>query len=248
MSLTWSNGAIGPCLLLRLCNPSSRPGSMSSHPACTCLAAESGKGGLVVKSWTVQVGAVVSILFTLFLFQSCGTASFTAKGSLVETDDVTTAGGVQTPPAGGGGAVNPPVTNPPVSNPPVTNPPATNPPVVNPPVNPPPHQCHCSDDGHNGHGGCKDDDDSDAPDRRLHVCVLMGNGKSKKVAFVNSELLGKVGTPADVCMTAKACNEIVSQAFEVRGPERRGFCPDKNPHVVHFSNAEIQALIDDLKN
>lgn len=87
---------------------------------------------------------------------------------------------------------------------------------------------------------------SDDVSQRLFVCVVEGPGKSHKVAYVNDAILSKVGTPADICMSEKACTDIVSQALVVKGPEKRGFCPDKNPHVVNFSDLEIQNLVNKL--
>lgn len=81
----------------------------------------------------------------------------------------------------------------------------------------------------------------------LYVCVLAGPGDSIKVGLVDSRLVGKVATPNDVCMSKNACNNIISQFFRVKGPAFRGFCPDKNPHVSHLTDAQIQTLINDLK-
>jgi len=87
---------------------------------------------------------------------------------------------------------------------------------------------------------------TDSLNQRLYVCVLNGKGKSHKIAYITGELLSKNATPADVCMSKEACSEIISQKFDVQGPAFRGFCPDKNPHVVNFSDGEIQALVDAL--
>ena len=80
-----------------------------------------------------------------------------------------------------------------------------------------------------------------------YVCVVAGPGKSHKIALVEEVLGAKVGTPQDVCMSAAACTDIISQVFEVKGPYKRGFCPNKNPHVVSLTDAQIQALIDAQK-
>ena len=92
-----------------------------------------------------------------------------------------------------------------------------------------------------------DEEDDDGKNERLFVCVVEGPGKSHKAAYVNGEIIGKVGTPADICMTEKACLTIVSQVYPVKGAYKRGFCPDKNPHVVHFSDDKIQELVNKLK-
>lgn len=81
----------------------------------------------------------------------------------------------------------------------------------------------------------------------LYVCILEGNGKSTKLAYLDNTLLGKVATPADVCMSRHACLDIVSQVFKVQEAAYRGFCPDKNPHVVTYSDAQLQAMIEKMK-
>ncbi len=81
----------------------------------------------------------------------------------------------------------------------------------------------------------------------LYVCVLAGPGHSIKLGYMSNVLAGKVATPDDVCMSAKACTDIVSQFFRVKEPARRGFCPDKNPHVHHLTDLQIQTLINSLK-
>ena len=80
-----------------------------------------------------------------------------------------------------------------------------------------------------------------------YICVVAGPGKSHKIALVEEVLGAKVGTPQDVCMSAAACTDIISQVFEVKGPYKRGFCPNKNPHVVSLTDAQIQALVDAQK-
>lgn len=79
-----------------------------------------------------------------------------------------------------------------------------------------------------------------------YVCVVAGSGKSHKIAFL-SHLQSKEGTPSEVCMSRVACEEIISQVFEVKGAAKRGFCPNKNPHVIEMSDAQIQELVDALK-
>lgn len=109
----------------------------------------------------------------------------------------------------------------------------------------------CTSEGGNAGGGNAggnvSDGNSDDEKDRLYVCVLAGPGHSVKLGYLDKKLVGKVATPDHICMTAAACTDIVSQAFRVKMPAKRGFCPNKNPHVHHFSNAEMQALIDETK-
>jgi len=79
------------------------------------------------------------------------------------------------------------------------------------------------------------------------VCVLGGPGSSTKLAYLDDDQLeGKTGTPSDICMSEKACKEIVTQKFDVREASPRGFCPDKNPNVIEFSDAQMTALMNKL--
>lgn len=77
------------------------------------------------------------------------------------------------------------------------------------------------------------------------VCVLNGNGKSEKIAYINGKLLIKNATPQDVCMSSEACTDLIAKKFDVQGPEKRGFCPGK-AGTVELTNAEIKALVDAL--
>ncbi len=86
-----------------------------------------------------------------------------------------------------------------------------------------------------------DEDDSGA---LAYVCVLRSHGKSVKIALSNDGSLGgKKGTPSDVCMSENACLNILSKSFEVVSAEKRGFCPNKNPHVIAMTDMQIQAAL-----
>lgn len=88
----------------------------------------------------------------------------------------------------------------------------------------------------------------DAKEVHDFVCVLEGPGKSHKAAYLSDDQIeSKVGTPRDICMSENACLKIVSEIFVVKGPEKRGFCPNKNPHVVEMSDAQIKALVAKMK-
>lgn len=76
------------------------------------------------------------------------------------------------------------------------------------------------------------------------ICILEGNGKSIRLGLSQSIPGGQVGTPQVLCMTQTACTGIVSQKFDVKMAHKRGFCPNKNPHVFSMTDAEVQAMID----
>src|SRR5262249_43077053 len=69
------------------------------------------------------------------------------------------------------------------------------------------------------------------------ACILEGPGKSIKLGSSG----GQHQIPQVLCMSQEACLEIASQAFEVKGPEFRGYCkPQGNPHVAHVTNEDLQ--------
>lgn len=80
------------------------------------------------------------------------------------------------------------------------------------------------------------------------VCILAGPGKSLKLGILSGAPKGQHKVPSVLCMSETACLEIASQAFEVKGPEQRGYCksPQGNPHVHHVTDAQLQALVDAL--
>ena len=80
------------------------------------------------------------------------------------------------------------------------------------------------------------------------ICILEGPGKSVRLGFINDKFAEHGKTPGVVCMSEKACNEQVSRVFNVKGPHKRGFCPDRNPHVLTMTYDQIKAMIDDEIN
>lgn len=193
----------------------------------------------------------------LVAFQNCSNgASFQSAGELVAKTDVATDGtsGINTGDGGPAASPTPTPTTPPPTM--ATPPPTTSyPPTPTPPSTKYP-PTHGNDDtpkyppgtvppGHSSHDDCPGHDHSRSTHSSVQgfVCVLHGNGNSVKVGLVNKALVGKVGTPSDVCMSENACLNIMSKKFDVKGPERRGFCPDKNPHVVPMTDAEIEASL-----
>lgn len=76
-----------------------------------------------------------------------------------------------------------------------------------------------------------------------YVCILQGPGKSVKVGIVSDLLGGGSSAAASVCMSKRACLELMSQKFAVKAAEKRGYCPAKNPNAVNMSDAEIKAKL-----
>ena len=170
----------------------------------------------------------------LVCFQNCSNgASFKAQGDLVAKGDAVTPldGNTNAPNTGDG---TPPSTNPPATSPPATSPPSTS------------HNNGSGDCDNSGSGSASSGSSGTgkAPtSNSLYVCVLRGNGSSQRIGLSENGLTAQVGTPRDVCMTENACLKIVSKKFDVKGAEKRGFCPDKNPHVIPMTDAEIEASL-----
>jgi hypothetical protein len=89
----------------------------------------------------------------------------------------------------------------------------------------------------------QDDGDGDG----LFVCILAGPGKSVKLGIHEGVLAGQHGVGHDsvLCMSRKACLEIASLKFQVKGPYKRGYCkePGGNPHVRNISDADLAAKV-----
>ncbi len=90
-------------------------------------------------------------------------------------------------------------------------------------------------------------DDSDSyegeDDSGLVACILEGPGKSVKLGLSDDSLNGVNAVSKSVCISVKACTEIVPKLFPVQGPEDRGYCAH-NPNVIRLTDAEVQALVD----
>ncbi|MBK7890757.1 MAG: hypothetical protein IPJ84_07895 [Bdellovibrionales bacterium] len=120
---------------------------------------------------------------------------------------------------------------PPVMPLPVMSP--TPPPAVLPVVTVPPPVEHDEDEHEH------EMEDAD----HSYVCILQGPGKSVKVGIVSDLLGGGSSAAASVCMSKRACLELMSQKFAVKAAEKRGYCPAKNPNAVNMSDAEIKAKL-----
>lgn len=141
-----------------------------------------------------------------------------------------------------------PVTAPPVAAPPVAAPPVAAPPTAEPPSAPgnryppvarePDHEDDDSDHDYADDGGASHSQAS-------YVCVLEGRGKSVRLGQSSAGLSGDTSTVNDICMSKKACEEVVSKAFAVKGAEKRGYCGENNGRedIVKMSDAEVNEAI-----
>lgn len=74
------------------------------------------------------------------------------------------------------------------------------------------------------------------------ICVLNGPGKSHYLHLIEGGFENAVSTPKAVCTSRTACEDIVSQAFEVKEAKFKGACKN-NPHVVRLTGEEISSLL-----
>lgn len=88
-----------------------------------------------------------------------------------------------------------------------------------------------------------EDDEEDSDGSGKYICILEGSGKSIRLGYSGGGLVEIGQTPKVVCMSQNACLNIVSQKFSVKGPEERGFCPNKNPHVIHLTDSQLSDLL-----
>lgn len=145
-----------------------------------------------------------------------------------------------------------PVTAPPVAAPPTAEPPSA-PGTRYPPVaREPDHEDDDSDHDRDYDDHDQDDSDHDYADdggashsQASYVCVLEGRGKSVRLGQSSAGLSGDTSTVNDICMSKKACEEVVSKAFAVKGAEKRGYCGENNGRedIVKMSDAEVNEAI-----
>lgn len=125
-------------------------------------------------------------------------------------------------------------------------------------------------DGPTGGGGIIDDDlpddrdddkdsDDDSKDNgnnndkdvdgngHNYICILEGSGQSVHIGY-RAGLVSDKNTPEAVCMSKNACEVIAAEVFAVKFAKKKGYCPNKNPHVIEMSDDEVQAGVDLLKD
>lgn len=176
-----------------------------------------------------RLSIIAGVTVLMMGFQNCQPAKVSASDSssklapLTQNDVEDTADGAVAQEGEDPAAPVDPVDPIPPTNPPTSE----NPPGKKPPKTPP--------------GGGANADGSGQ-----YVCILEGPGKSVKLGVLN-DLGGQHKIPQVLCMSRAACLNIASQAFEVKGPEFRGYCklPHGNPHVVHVTDAELQTKVDE---
>lgn len=165
---------------------------------------------------------ILFILLSVFVvFQNCGKVEFySSNGTLMPKTDNEEVSAIDDD-------VN---SDEPSDEPSVDEPPIEEPPVAQEPEPP-------------GNSG------QDRPNQQGNgrfICILEGPGKSVRLGISSELMLENGHTPDTVCMSERACREIVSQKFQVKGPEERGFCPDHNPHVISMTDEQIQEKINSL--
>jgi hypothetical protein len=202
----------------------------------------------------------LTAVLMVFAYQNCSnTASFEADKSLVAKTDVS----VQDDGTNTYDGVIDEIADEMPSDP--SAPPPTNP-VVNEPVTPPPTNVGASPSpapmpapspapgyagrgnnggGDNGHSGSSNNP-NDKEDSSQFVCILNGSGNSTRLGQTSGSLTADTSAVNDVCMSEKACLEIVVKAFEVKGAEMRGYCKSSsgNPNVVRMSDKEVEDAIN----
>jgi hypothetical protein len=79
-----------------------------------------------------------------------------------------------------------------------------------------------------------------------YICILDGPGNSTKLGLAQEAMASQHKTPGLICMTQNACSNIVSKAFDVKGPKHAVFCKSHgNPHVIRLGEDEIQQKVDE---
>lgn len=74
------------------------------------------------------------------------------------------------------------------------------------------------------------------------ACILDGPGKSMKLGLISEKLDGVNSVAQSVCVTRKACLDLVPAVFKVKGIETRGYC-NHNPNVLRLTDTEVKTLL-----
>jgi len=74
------------------------------------------------------------------------------------------------------------------------------------------------------------------------ACILDGPGKSVKLGIMSEKLGGVNSVAQSVCVTKKACLDLVPAVFKVKGVEERGYCKG-NPNVRRLTDAQVKTLL-----
>lgn len=100
----------------------------------------------------------------------------------------------------------------------------------------------CKDRDEHKKRKCTKKDCKHGHSKGLVACIVKANGKSVKLGLLTENLSADTSVKQSVCISVKACLELVPAKFEVEGAYDRGYC-DKNPHVVQLTDAQIVELL-----
>lgn len=104
----------------------------------------------------------------------------------------------------------------------------------------------CKDKKQNRHAEERNELHSDSDDTS-YVCVVEGPGRSNRVGYISeSSIGGKNATPDTLCMSKKACLEIMASEFIVKGAMKTGFCKNGKAHTIPVSDSQAAAMIAEL--
>jgi hypothetical protein len=80
-----------------------------------------------------------------------------------------------------------------------------------------------------------------------YVCVVEGPGRSNRVGYISESSIGaQNSTPETLCMSKKACLEIMPSEFIVKGAMKTGFCKNGKAGTIPVSDAQAAAMIAEL--
>jgi hypothetical protein len=75
------------------------------------------------------------------------------------------------------------------------------------------------------------------------VC-LTDQGSRFAWGLSSAGLSDNTSTVNDICMSKRACEEVVSKAYTVKSAEKRGYCGDSNrADIVQMSDAQVDEAI-----
>ncbi|MBX9765758.1 MAG: hypothetical protein K2X47_00680, partial [Bdellovibrionales bacterium] len=75
-----------------------------------------------------------------------------------------------------------------------------------------------------------------------YVCILQGPGRSVRAGIAGNQLESQTSVPQSVCMSQKACLQMVSLKLPVKEAFLSGPCLN-NPHAIHLNDAEVADLV-----
>lgn len=104
------------------------------------------------------------------------------------------------------------------------------------------------------HEHAEDDDcDRDRDGRHLgsskpdSVCVLRGPGRSITLGLIRGQLVAQNSTPDSLCMSERACRDIVGRVVPIKGPQRRGACVNQAAGTISITDAQLRGLLQNQR-